>query len=360
MRRERNDKEIKFGLATSEDALEMVDFHNGYYRTKRKPEHWLWEYYGHLPHKSVAVFAKDGDRLIATQGMIPTYMEVGSGRFLTGKSESTLLLPSYRGSDIMPNLYEYAVENSVGRGTLKIWGFTDATKAFEKFRFTWYPDILMMVRPGNLSAGIVSRLTAKAPIWRKAGSTGMFLVFTLLKGRRRISPIQELAGYELKKGRISQEHLHSFYERLKKKYKDIICISYSEEYLDWRIRQHPFIEYSEYGVYQGDELRAYAFVAWFERVASISDLTSEESGATSMLLRAILRDYGKQAGLFRFIGNPKAPLSQDLFNQLSQLGFSTAGNWILVLRDLTGGKIKQIFDIRNWHINGLWTEGYSM
>jgi len=45
---------------------------------------------------------------------------------------------------------------------------------------------------------------------------------------------------------------------------------------------------------------------------------------------------------------------------LYKFKFSAGGAWNLVVRDLTKGKNKEIFDVRNWHINGLWTEGYSM
>ncbi len=162
---------VEFGLATSRDALDLVNFHNSYYGTRRKPEHWLWEYETYEPEKAVFVFAKDNGKLIATQGMIPIYMEVGTECVLSGKSENTLLLPPYRGTTTMRSLYEYAVENCVDCGMQFIWGFTGAVKAFEKFGFTNYPDIQMMVRPGNIWVDIVSRIKTKTPLYRRIGFT---------------------------------------------------------------------------------------------------------------------------------------------------------------------------------------------
>jgi hypothetical protein len=62
-----------------------------------------------------------------------------------------------------------------------------------------------------------------------------------------------------------------------------------------------------------------------------------------------------KAGHIRFVGN-----SEDLFEQLRQFGFTPSYTWLFAVRDLTGGRLKQIFDVGNWHFNGLWTEGYSM
>ena len=63
-------KNIKFQLGTSKQASDMVEFHNSYYGTARKPEDWLWEYKTYNPEKAVISFAKDFDKIIATQGML--------------------------------------------------------------------------------------------------------------------------------------------------------------------------------------------------------------------------------------------------------------------------------------------------
>ena len=127
-----------------------------------------------------------------------------------------------------------------------------------------------------------------------------------------------------------------------------------------RVWEHPFIEYDEYHVYQNKKLRAYAFVALFRGVASISDLTSEDPYATSLLLYTIIKDYAKKVGRFLFMGNSDDFLARNVFDQLRQFGFSLISTDNFHFRDLTGSDIKQIFEMGNWHINGLWTEGYSM
>ena len=361
---------IEFRLATSKDALDMVNFHNSYYGTGRGPEHWLWEYQTYEPEKTVFAFAKDRDKLIATQGVLPICMEVGTECLVSGKAENTLILPPYRGTAIFRSLQEYAFENCTGRGMQFVWGFTGgAVRAFQESGFTCYQDIQVLMRPGNIWVDIVSRLRtyshgARTPLWRRIGTVGKLILKSFFaRNSKTIPQIEKQAGYEIKKGEIcDQRRLKELCQRMRSKHKNIVSIKYDQRYLRWRVREHPLLKYDEYQVYQGAKLRAYAFVVLSHGIATISDLLSEDRHATSLLLYTILKDYVKKAGRFQFLGNLKDLLAQDLFDQLRQFGFSvdekTGKYWIFILRDLSGGKNKQFFDIRNWHVTGLWTEGF--
>ncbi len=363
-------RRIEFGLATLRDALDMVDFHNSHYGTRRRPEDWLWEYETCMPGKAVFAFAKDGDKLIATRAMIPIYMEVGTECVLSGKNESLLILPPYRGTTLLLELAGYVEKHSIDRGIQFLWGLGPLVKVPQKLGYTLYPDIQVWLRPGNIWADIVSRLRTNpygttTPLWRRIGSVGKLITqssFMRIRNSRTIPQIQKQAGYEIKKGEIDERSLKELYERVKSKHNNIVSLKYDQKYLRWRVREHPFLKYDEYQVYQGGKLRAYAFVVLFQGFASISDILSEDRYATSLLLYAILKDYAKKAGRFRFLGNPRDSLAQDVFDQLHQFGFSvdekTSGSWNFTVKDLTGGKYEQIFDIRNWHITGLWTEGF--
>lgn len=303
---------IEFGFATSDDAAAMVNFHNAYYGTERKPEHWLWEYKTYKPDKSVFAFARDHERIIATQAIIPVYLEVGAELVLSGKSENSLLLPPYRGSGIMPSLYEHAVKNCIDRGIQFLWGFTAAAKLSKKF--TYYPIAQIMMRPGNIWIDAVSRLRDKSPLWRRIGSVGKLILKSAFKKHAYSGPnIQEKPRYEVKKGKMCDEkQLQSLYQRLKETYGNIIYIRLDREYLKWRVREHPFVKYDEYQVYQNRELCAYAFVAMFGGVAAVSDLTSEDTYATSILLKTIIKDYAKKAGRIQFLGNSEDLLAAHL------------------------------------------------
>jgi hypothetical protein len=203
---------------------------------------------------------------------------------------------------------------------------------------------------------MVSRLQDYTPLWRRLGSIGK-LILKSFSRYKRIREVEKRAGYEIRKERIPDEDLKSLYDRMKSRNGNVICIKYDERFLSWRVRGHPFLKYDEYQVYEGGKMRAYAITTLFKGVVSISDILSEDGYATSVLLHTILRDY-RWAGRFRFMGNPKDYLAEGIFKELRRFGFSVAMKWNLVVKDLAGTGDERLFDIRNWHINGLWSEGY--
>lgn len=354
-------KNLKFQSATLKEASELVELHNSYYGTARKTEDWLWEYQTYEPGKSVFSFAKDLNKIIATQGMLPIYTEVGPKIILSGKSESTLVLPAYRGSQIMRNLYEYSARICLEHGMQFLWGFTPAIKAFKNFGFESYPNIQKLVRPGNILAGIKLKLKQNFSWWRRFVSIGELFVRHFSLGRNAaFSQFHENSEYKLKKGITDEICLKKLFDRLKLQNPNAIFIRYDNKYLKWRVREHPFIKYFEYQVYLHADLKAYAIVTLFKGITSISDLTSEDENATSFLLHKIIEDFSKKTAEFQFLINTQDILSLGVLRQLSGYGFSVGSSVNLVVRDLTKGDNKEIFDIRNWHINGLWTEGYSM
>ena len=261
----------------------------------------------------------------------------------------------------MQDLYEYAVGNCIERGMQFIWGFTSAIKAFKKFGFESYPDIQTMVRPGSIWAGLRLKLKHNFLLWHRIGSIGK-LIFKnfLLRKNMAINQFQKKTEYELRRGVADENCLKALFDRLKSQHENTIFIRYDQKYLKCRAREHPFIKYTEYQVYSRADLKAYAIVAFVNGIISISDLTSEDEDATSFLLYTILEDFGKKAAEFHVLLNTQDILNQGVLKQLYKYGFSASGTSNLVVRDLTKGNNKEIFDIRNWHINGLWTEGYSM
>jgi len=354
-------KRYKFQLATSKQASEMVEFHNKYYEAMRSSDDWLWEYKTYNPERAVTSFAKDGEKIIATQGMIPIYMRIGTETILTGKSESTLLLPEYRGTSIMQELYEYAVDHCINNGMQFIWGLTPAVKAFEKFGFKSYPDIQCMIRPGNISDAIRLRLEQRSPSWHRIGSImKLILKHLLLYKRTPTNHYHEESNHKLRRGITERGCLKLLFDRLALRHKNEIFLNFDQEYLKWRVREHPFISYDEYQVYNQGDLKAFAIVTLNKRVLSISNLTSEDEKATTFLLYRIYEDYYKYSAEFRFLVNAKDILSIHILNQLNNFGFSARGKTNLIVRDLSKNNNEEIYHISNWHINGLWTEGYSM
>jgi GNAT superfamily N-acetyltransferase len=363
MHSEKMPGEIEYRLATLEDAPRMVAFHNSYYGVSRTLKHWIWQYDTYDSNKAVFAFAEYRGGVIATQGISPIEIEIGGKPVLSGKCESTLCLPAHRGTGVMEGLFEYTVENCVARGMRCIWAFTDAVKAYRKFGFAWYPDIEILIRPGNVWIGIALRMRGK-PLLRGIASAIKYVLRFICQRRGRVAfKTERLETYQVKRNRTPDKDLRELCERLDSKCGNVIRLKYDETYLSWRVREHPLLEYQEYQVYQGDNLLSCAFIVLTRGVLYISDILSRDTHGTRILIHAILNDYRTRAGEFRCLVNTKDPLAQDAIAQLRQCGFSsdkkTSKTWNFMVRDLKGDEDDKMLDISNWHLTDLWTEGFE-
>lgn len=344
-------------------AREFVDFHNSFYGTKRKPDHWIWQYKHYEPDKAVFTIARDKGKLIGTQAMMPVYMKIGEERILTGKSENTLLLPEYRGMNIMDDLYKYAIDLCKKRGFEFIWGFTSAVKAFRKFGFSVYPIIEIYNRPGlNFVSSLICRFKTSRPLWLKIASSGKYVLHYLKNLRYLTIPnIQQQPDYQVSNNIINISQINNLQDKLMTKYKSFITPYIDSKYIDWRIRRHPFLKYQEYQVLKNGILQAYAFVGLGEEAVSISDLFSGDEHATSILLHRIIKDNIIKSGQFKIFLNSHYVAGKNTIKICNKFGFyplqSTSN---LVVRDISGNKHEEISKVERWNITGIWTEGYSM
>jgi len=299
--------------------------------------------------------------VVATQGMLPIRLQIGNKSVLTGKSESTLIQTAYRGTGTMKDLYEYAIGQCTTKNMELIWGFTAAVKAFKDYGFSIFPDIQLLTRTGALTSGLKRRFRLNAPMHLRIGSAVKFITRYIQDNIHDSFAYKEIpCEFYLNKGPCEEHDLMALYEKLYRKYPDSITLIYNKEYLDWRVRSNPFIQYKEFQAYNGKEMHAYAIVTESDKILTISDLTSQNTHAALFLLNNIIKEHQNGAGDYRFLVNPKDSLSRDLIGHLASFGFKNSQRWNLVVRDLSNGMYPQLFNISNWHINGLWTEGASM
>lgn len=353
------------------DAEGIVSFHNTIYGDQRTPEQLAWEYRGSYPDSSVLVLIMDNDQVIATQGMIPIYIFVRGRKVLSGKSESTLLDPKYRGGDLFSDLYEFAVSRCKTRGILCIWGYTGAVKAFTKFQFRFFDIMYDSTLLLDFGAWLPKVWHSEATFVRKTLASTRLALFWL---RSLIIGICEGFCGSVEKRFIIKEKLQShadldqLYERLRTKYPDLIHIAQDEVYFRWRILDHPFIKYRTFFAYEDDLLKAYAYVNTCDKnMAYITDFTFESVDAGRFLLRNVLRELRRKERPVhvRFFGNGENPLVLNVFDLLRRFGFSKMKKVIsmsFVLRNLSlqGASEQHLYNVRNWYMCGLWTEGFRM
>jgi hypothetical protein len=354
---------INFRRATAEDAPALVSFHNSYHRTNKQPEYWVWEYCKYAPDQSLFFMVEKDGQILATDGEIPVFMDMGGKAVSAVKGENSLCLKQYRGTGLHPAIGDYQREQGLLSTHPISWSLSNIDALHGKHYFnTVYRNIQLWTRAGNLRLLIKARLRDNTPLWRRIGSAAHQAIKALFnKERTAIPQVAMRPGYEVKKEQLQSEALRELRNRLRtEKNKNTISIQYDDRYITWRIREHPVLKYDEYQVQQDDKLRAYAFVTMHDYEAFISELLSEDSHATSLLLSTIIKDYGNKTGQIRFFGNPKDSLSQDVFEQLPKFDFSLATTWRLTVWDRYGTMNTEFYQIENWNVSGLWTEGFQM
>lgn len=334
---------------------ELITFHNQYHNGNRRNAEWNWQFGIHRPLDTVYSVLKENDQIIATQAMMPTVIQTHCGKIFTGKSEDTLIVPEHRKKDLMSNFYEFSVNLCKQKSMKFIWGFTAAVKAFRKYGFMSFDVFQTYEKPGgNLFPTLFSRLKSREPVWRKSCGCLKYLYnFAFEKIRtKKIEPINE---FHVLKQKIEASALSDFYNKIRKRYPKIIIIDYNNSFLNWRIRQHPFLRYEEYQVLKGRNLIAYAIVMLNQNKLFISDIASLDSTATLILINKLHNNYYKKVGNFVVKLNKLNPLSNAIISNLTSFGFKKTYCDNFIIKNLTDKMPDSLNEIENWYLTGLWT-----
>jgi hypothetical protein len=143
---------ITFRRAFESDYPRINDFHNKLYQTSRTIEEFYWEFHNAPAGNSIYIIAEDDGKVVGTQCIIPIFLITDKGeRILSGKSEDTLVDPTYRGKDIFNGMYHLLFEECTNNKIMVIWGFTSAKKPFQKLGFDIPYDHSQVIMVNNLT-----------------------------------------------------------------------------------------------------------------------------------------------------------------------------------------------------------------
>lgn len=352
--------------AKDSDITGVISFHNARYRDRRTVEKWTWEYKGMYPDVFVFTIIRDNGNVVGTQGMIPIFINVKGERHLSGKSENSLLDSKYRGTTFFKDLYEFAVSRCKEKGMCCIWGFTSAARVWrEKLHFYVNEDcmcectLLLTLRP-ILSELLGSRDTIVRKLAFSLEAMYLYLSSRIFRTRSMKKTAKNI--FSIIKHPKSANDVGALYKRLRLRNPHLIHIDQDEKYLSWRVFKNPNIKYRTFFVYEGGLLRAYCYLVTDDKRAYLTDFTSEIDAAGVFLIRNLLRmSKNERIARFSFLGNARNSLMASTFNLLKAFGFIKRSVFYMpfVLRNLSHKNEKPLYDIRNWYLNALWTEGYT-
>lgn len=233
--------------------IERVNaFYNDAYGASRSLAQWHWEFDAPIGGRRAFIVAKDGDRIVGTQALMPITMITPDGPVLTAKSEETLVDASMRGKGVFPAMYKPLLEFAAQHGVQAIWGFTPAFKPFEGVGFAIPARTQQIVFPISAQAADVLAPQGFGG-WRRAalraGIAGASLVSAARaglapRGRRglRLAVLEEPPAAA---GTLSQEFVRSW---------GGTTIHRDAAYLRWRYYENPSVRATLLGAFDGERL----------------------------------------------------------------------------------------------------------
>jgi GNAT superfamily N-acetyltransferase len=344
----------------------MTRFHNRHHGDTRDPAFWLWEYVEHLPGKSVFLAARERNRVVGTQGMIPINLRVGGEVVLTGKSEHSLIDPALRGRGLWRRLYRQALDTCHERGMTMVWGFTpvaEARRGLAALGFSLYEVLeeAVMVLDVSAAARVVWG-SAQRP-WSKVVATlGLPLLaargFLARRCRKHEGSEFELAA-ELRKS----DDFARFNERRECAYPGAIRLEFDGEYLDWRLQQHPLRRLQVRFLYENNDIVAFAVVNAERRLRPVilnAAFTSPPAGR--VLLARLFDEFARSgAGMVLLAANRWNPLGRDLLEAAARLGaVRRRARSAFAVRALDERTSAVALDPTAWQLSLLWFEGYAV
>ena len=359
------ENEVTIREIEESDTERVFSLHNELLHDSRSPTDWRWEYRTYHPESSVFLLAETDGRIIGTQGMIPIPLNIRGKRVLTAKGENVLVDRSYRGRTLFQQLFGRAVTMCGAKGMCCVWGLTKSEivvkQLRDKFHFAVFENAIqtyaLVLKGGVLPEQIRARMDTRfAPmlVW------SCYLYSLFCRSTFSSSGVREGSDVAIERALRSEDDLRLLYERLRLANNGLIHIDQDSSFLAWRIVNNPRIQYATYFLYEREILKAYCYVNTNDEIDHMTDFTCEDGVNGKILLRRVIHDLEKShAKLVLFIGNSANHVTSLNLRLLKRFGFLRVSmlQTSFVVKNISCKA--DISDLRDWYVNGLWTEGYE-
>lgn len=354
---------MKINFLSDDDINECNLFHNRAYGVNRTLTQWHWQFDVLLGGIRPFIVAKENNRIVGTQALMPILMHNADGDILTAKSEETLVDPSMRGKGVFQKMYEPLMAHALSHGVKAVWGFTPASKAFEGVGFSIPAKTSQLVCPlspraadafGTMIGKGLRRLSIKTAIAAATvfSSARLGVASSNYDGVR----LEVLTKAPSEAGTLSREFIRGW---------GGVTILRDQSYLQWRYFDNPVIRATLLGAYQGDILVGWlAYSIDESSVGYIVDTMvvrceDAEEILNAMMLRAVLalRSAGAVAVRTWSLNNHK--FDRIIFNVARNLGFYSVkrGEPVVLYLAQDLDIHSTIRDWDDWFVTRAYTQG---
>ncbi len=353
------------------------DFHNRIHGESRSLRQWRWEFVennfddAQMPY----VVAKEGDRVIGTQALIPIRMIDGHGVYWSAKSEEALVDPEYRGRGVLGRMHDTVLDYARERGIDQLWGFTPAVRAFERLGHDFPGRTKQIFIP--FSVGSIPVMMARMSGARQERPAGR-LEIGLLQGaailarswstmKKALSRRQSVRGVTMKTVEHPDERMADLCRRFIERWGGT-TIYRDARYMQWRLYDNPYVKSVVRAAYRDNHLLGWvAYTLGDDGMGYIVDLitvpdSDEVSDAElirALLVAAVLGTRNMGAVGIRGWHVNDHPFDRLLLRVAKKVGFyhiRRGGDFHMYLVDPDRSR-SHAFEYDSFYISRLYTEG---
>jgi hypothetical protein len=345
----------------SADNTEIIEYLDKILNHRVNPKVWDWEF--NSIENTIFTVAKSENDIAGTQSMLPILLSVNGNVAKTAKSETSYLDANYRGKQIFEKLYQLAVDETVKNGSKIIWGFTPALKAWKKnLGFETFDAEMKIATVEAHYFSFLKNYKKSRNIVFAAGKyclSNLKTIQTQLLINTRFGTSNSI---EVSTQLNNDKDINELYSSMNNTNGNIIHIDLNKPYLYWRLYDNPVMEYRQFYFYQAGKLVGYIIYSIKNDILSIADMTCnfDDKILQQMLKYLISNTNGYH--IVQYWGNDSNEINKKIFSLFSRL----KGN---INIDNTRNFVYKVFDnkytettaqLKNWYINGLWTEGFHI
>jgi hypothetical protein len=323
-----------------------------------------WQYQNSSSNTGL-YFVQVENSYVASQGMIPILLNVYGKETLTAKSESSFLLPEFRGKGIFEALYFHTIASSQKDGVEIIWGFTALSNVWrDKLKFEVFDGIIhdseLQIQ---FSSDIYSTWNRRQSLANKLKQTFKALV-SLSRSKNLTKQLGD-CRVELMdtKNLIDVNNILALYNQWGANHSNLIHIEVNREYLNWRICSNPVIQYKIIGIYKKQNLIGLAILNDTENKAYLVDFVVPEKDDLGYCFTELIRFLKHHNSLSHLIywASHKNNYTKSIHSLFKSHGANCYVNTSMnfVVKKPSSNQTSKI-EISDYCINGLWTEGFRI
>lgn len=343
------------------DIGEVNDFYNLNYGQRRKEKQWRWLFDHPVNGKLPFVIARNGRKIVGSQALIPITLLYANKEIQSAKSEETLIAPDWRGKGLLKAMYEPLFELCDQVGIQVIWGFTPAGRAFTNVGFSipFKTSQLIYILDRKVALNsILNASSLKLNYKEKIGITlGKSLSVT--KKFRFFLPSN---SYRITVSEIDVLEASSIFDNFNSSWGGI-TIKRDFNYLNWRIKENPFLKAIILGAKDGTRLVGWIAVSMDQNsVGYIVDSVILKRNAKECVGRILIIEALRfldqcGAGMVRawsINNHPYDKYFKKIAQQVGFVNYKDGENFVAHQR--ADFKVLQL-DWDDWYISRLYSQG---